>query len=272
MRAWILALAVLAVSGGGCPRHEPGGARGVPPSDAPRNAPAPAATPDPAPFAERSAERERLVREALEAEGIRDPLVLAAMRRVPRHAFVPADVQREAYADRPLPIGSGQTISQPYIVAFMTQAVAPRRDSKCLEIGTGSGYQAAVLAEICARTFSIEYLPELARFGERNLRRLGYGPERVRLRVGDGYRGWPQEAPFDAILVTAAPDHVPQPLLDQLAVGGRLVIPVGPDSDGQDLERYTRVGAGAAPASWSRQRLIGVRFVPFLGDAGFRRR
>ncbi len=224
------------------------------------------AAPRPIAAAERQAERDALVDRALVAEGIRDPRVLAAMRRVPRHEFVPAASQAEAYADRPLSIGHGQTISQPFVVATMTEAAAPRATDRCLEIGTGSGYQAAILAELCGRTYSIEYLAPIARFGEQNLRRAGYPEDRVALRVGDGYHGWPEAAPFDVILVTAAPERVPQPLLDQLAVGGRLVIPVGPQSLGQDLERWTRLRAGRGTDAFRVERLLGVRFVPFLGD------
>ena len=201
------------------------------------------------PFSERVTEREAMVSNQLRARGIKSPAVLRAMRRVPRHAFVPASRQRHAYDDRPLPIGNKQTISQPFIVAYMTQAVSPDPYSKCLEIGTG-----------------IEYLPDVARFGKRNLRALGYGPTQVQLRVGDGYRGWPEAAPFDVIIVTAAPDSVPAPLLEQLAVGGRLVIPVGPDSGGQRLELWRREKAGGSDEeAFKRTTLIPVRFVPFLG-------
>jgi protein-L-isoaspartate(D-aspartate) O-methyltransferase len=182
---------------------------------------------------------------------------------VPRHRFVPSEHQDRAYADHPLSIGHGQTISQPYIVAFMTQAARPGAGDRCLEIGTGSGYQAAVLAELCDRTYSIEVLAEVARSGERNLRDLGYGPDRVWLRVGNGYGGWPQAAPFQVILVTAAPEQVPGPLLDQLAVGGRLVVPVGPEDGDQELERWTRIGPGSGRAAFRVERLLPVRFVPF---------
>lgn len=216
-------------------------------------------------FSERREERERVMLAALEGGGISDARVLAAMRRVPRHRFVPEEVRDRAYDNRPLPIGWGQTISQPYIVAAMTEAVAPRPVDRCLEIGTGSGYQAAVLAELCARTFSIEYVPELAAFGARNLRALGY---RVELRAGDGYRGWPEAAPFDVIVVTAAPERVPQPLLDQLASGGRLIIPVGPEGGVQRLELWTRRAPGRAAGAFARRILDAVRFVPFLGDGG----
>jgi protein-L-isoaspartate(D-aspartate) O-methyltransferase len=206
-----------------------------------------------------------LVELAIEGAGVSDPRVLAAMRRVPRHRFVPEAVRREAYANRPLTIGYGQTISQPYIVAAMTEAAKPTATDQCLEIGTGSGYQAAVLAEVCGRVFSIEYLPKVAEFGAANLKQLGYG-DRVELRVGDGYLGWPQAAPFQVIVVTAAPPQVPEPLMDQLAVGGRLVIPVGSEHGAQQLERWTRVKEGRDESAFERESLMGVRFVPFLGD------
>lgn len=229
-------------------------------------APAPAAA-TPAGSDERIAERRDLVA-ALREEGIEDPAVLAAMTRVPRHRFVPEGYREQAYANRPLPIGSGQTISQPFIVAAMTQAAAPKSSDACLEVGTGSGYQAAVLAEICRKVYSIEYLPEVARFGAKNLRDAGYGAARVQLRVGDGYAGWPEHAPFDVIIVTAAPQRVPQPLLDQLREGGRLVIPVGPEDRAQELELWVRRASGSGPDAFDNKTLMGVRFVPFLGDAG----
>lgn len=214
--------------------------------------------------AERREEREHLVR-SLATQGISDSRVLAALQRVPRHRFVPEAFRREAYADRPLPIGWGQTISQPTIVGMMTQAVAPEPSDRCLEIGTGSGYQAAILAELCGSTASIEYLPEVAQFGRANLEALGYS---VELRVGDGYRGWPERAPFDVILVTAAPTKVPEPLLAQLAIGGRLAIPVGPEARAQQLELWKRVGPGSEPSAFERHSLADVRFVPFLGNGG----
>jgi protein-L-isoaspartate(D-aspartate) O-methyltransferase len=221
---------------------------------------------EPTAFSERVTEREAFVRATVEERDVKDPRVIAAMRRVPRHAFVLPEMRNSAYTDRPLPIVGGQTISQPYIVAFMTEAGKPTPNAKCLEIGTGSGYQAAVLAEICRTVYSIEYLPEVANFGKKNLRALGYDEKRVHLRTGDGYRGWPDAAPFDVIIVTAAPDHVPQPLLDQLAVGGRLVIPVGGTNEVQVLERWTRERPGNDERSFRRERLMGVRFVPFLGE------
>lgn len=214
-------------------------------------------------FDERKAERERLVERTIEPEGIDEPRVLAAMRRVPRHRFMPVAVRDEAYENRPVPIGSGQTISQPYIVALMTYAARIQPSDRCLEIGTGSGYQAAVLAELCKQTYSIEYLPQVAEFGKSNLRSLGY---RVELRTGDGFRGWPEAAPFDVILVTAAPERVPAPLLEQLAMNGRLVIPVGSTSGVQLLERWTRKAPGNEPNAFDRSELAAVRFVPLLGE------
>jgi protein-L-isoaspartate(D-aspartate) O-methyltransferase len=181
------------------------------------------------------------------------------MKRVPRHRFVPEGVRREAYADRPLPIGHGQTISQPAVVAAMTELVAPQPSDKCLEIGTGSGYQAAVLAELCAKVYSIEYLAPLASFAEQNLRGSGYGAERVALRTGDGYRGWPERAPFAKIIVTAAPDEVPQALVDQLAVGGTLVLPVGPRDGAQELRILKKTERGVVS-----ERSLPVRFVPMV--------
>ncbi len=217
-------------------------------------------------FAKRGEERKKMVTDQIAARDVDDAKVLSAMLKVPRHAFVPTSAVSDAYADRPLRIGHGQTISQPYIVAFMTQAARPTAKSKCLEIGTGSGYQAAVLAEICRETYSIEYLAEVAKTGADNLRRLAYGEDRVKLRVGDGYAGWPEAAPFDVILVTAAPEKVPSPLLAQLATLGSLVIPVGAEHGAQELERYTRERAGSEPDAFRVEKLMGVRFVPFLGD------
>lgn len=214
-------------------------------------------------FDERRTEREHLVRVGIEREGVRNARVLAAMRRVPRHRFVPESVRGQAYANHPLPIGWGQTISQPSTVAFMTEAVAPEPKDRCLEIGTGSGYQAAILAELCGRTYSIEYLPTLAEFARKNLTSLGY---RVELRTGDGYRGWPEAAPFEVIVVTAAPEQVPSPLLDQLALGGRLVIPIGPQRELQKLELFVRRRPGREASAFERTTLADVRFVPFLGD------
>lgn len=218
-------------------------------------------------FEERRTDRERLVARQLETEGITDPRVLAAMRKVPRHRFVPERVRDDAYLNQPLPIGWGQTISQPFIVALMTQVVRIQPQDRCLEIGTGSGYQAAILAELCVDTYSIEYLPQLARFAESNLRALGYG---VHLRTGDGALGWPEAAPFDVIVVTAAPETVPPRLLDQLAVGGRLIVPVGSSGSVQQLESWTRVAPGKGRTALARRKLDYVRFVPLLGNGAER--
>ena len=149
----------------------------------------------------------------------------------------------------------------------MTEAVAPNRSDRCLEIGTGSGYQAAILTELCAQVFSIEYLAPLAKDAETVLRSLGYGADRLALRAGDGYAGWPEAAPFQVVVVTAAPEQVPQPLMDQLAVGGRLVIPVGPQREGQELMLYRRIKPGASDDCFEKRSLMAVRFVPFLGDS-----
>jgi protein-L-isoaspartate(D-aspartate) O-methyltransferase len=209
---------------------------------------------DPGQVADRSA----MVSGQIEARGISNERVLEALRKVPRHRFVPDELRGQAYRDTPLPIGHQQTISQPYIVALMTELIEPEPGMQVLEIGTGSGYQAAVLAECVDRVFTIEILPELGRRADELLKELGY--ENVVTRIGDGYDGWPDEAPFDAILVTAAPPSVPKPLLEQLKVGGRLVIPVGEFS--QDLVVVTRTEDGyeRRPASY-------VRFVPMTGKA-----
>jgi protein-L-isoaspartate(D-aspartate) O-methyltransferase len=216
---------------------------------------------------ERQKELDTLMSDVTRDAEINDERVVLALRRVARHRFVPADVSEAAYENRPLPIGHEQTISQPTVVAVMTATVAPERTDRCLEIGTGSGYQAAILAELCGKVYSIEYVEELARFAEQNLRGAGYGPDRVELRAGDGYRGWPDAAPFQVIVVTAAPERVPQPLLDQLAVGGRLVIPVGPEHQNQRLELYRRIKPGKSKDAFDVTELMGVRFVPFVGEA-----
>jgi protein-L-isoaspartate(D-aspartate) O-methyltransferase len=200
--------------------------------------------------------RERMVRDTIETRNVRDVKTLAAMRKVPRHLFIPPERVRDAYGDYPLPIGNGQTISQPYIVAFMTEALQLRGGEKVLEVGTGSGYQAAVLAEIAAEVFSIEIIPELAEKARDRLSQLGY--KNVTVRAGDGYLGWPSEAPFDAIMVTAAAPRIPQPLKEQLKEGGRLVLPVG-DFD-QDLVVVTRT-----KDRFTEKRVLAVRFVPMTG-------
>jgi protein-L-isoaspartate(D-aspartate) O-methyltransferase len=185
-----------------------------------------------------AAARARMVTDTIASRDVKDARVLAAMRKVPRHEFVPANVRGRAYDDAPVPIGHGQTASQPYIVAVMTELAELGPDSRVLEIGTGSGYQAAVLAEVAGEVWSIELLEPLATSARRTLERLGYG--RVHLRQGDGYRGWPEAAPFDAIVVTAAPPEVPKALLDQLAMGGRLVVPVGTDEQELEVHRGRR--------------------------------
>lgn len=205
-----------------------------------------------------AAVRAHMVESQLRARDITDPLVLAAMRKVPRHEFVPEDVRPRAYSDTPLPIGERQTISQPLVVALMTQLARPRRDSRVLEVGTGSGYQAAVLAEICREVYTIEIVEPLGKRAARTLGRLGY--HNVHTRIGDGYRGWPEAAPFDAIIVTAAPPHVPEPLKEQLRVGGRLVIPVGDAF--QELRVITRTSTG-----YKDETVAAVLFVPMTGEA-----
>ena len=202
--------------------------------------------------------RLRMVEEQIERRGVRDEGLLAALRRVPRHLFVPEAERGGAYEDWPLPVGHGQTISQPYIVACMTEAAGVRPSSRVLEIGTGSGYQAAILAEMGAEVCSIEIVEALADAARFTLRSLGYAS--VEVRTGDGYRGWPDRAPFDIILVTAAPVEVPPPLLEQLAPGGRLLLPLG--SGAQELVRITRGARGM-----ERETLLAVRFVPMTGEA-----
>ena len=202
--------------------------------------------------------RERMVTEQIEARGVSDPRVLAAMRRVPRDRFVPGWDARQAHDDGPFPIGWNQTISQPYIVAIMTELAQLPAGAKVLEIGTGSGYQAAILAEAARDVFSIEIVEPLGKRAESTLSALGY--TNVRVRIGDGYRGWPEEAPFDAILATAAPAVVPEPLKAQLKVGGRLVLPVGEWA--QELVVIQRTAEG-----FTERSVIPVRFVPMTGEA-----
>jgi protein-L-isoaspartate(D-aspartate) O-methyltransferase len=180
------------------------------------------------------------------------------MSEVPRHRFVPAELQRQAYDDRPLPIGYEQTISQPYIVALMTELARPRPGDRALEVGTGSGYQAAVLSRLVAHVYTIELVEPLARSAELRLKELGYG--NVTVRAGDGYAGWPEMAPFDIIMVTAAPDHVPAPLIAQLKPGGRMVVPVGPIGSLQELQLIEKDSAGRT----NTRRVAPVRFVPLL--------
>jgi protein-L-isoaspartate(D-aspartate) O-methyltransferase len=219
-----------------------------------------AAAAGPGPEAEFAAQRRQMVSSQVQARGVEDPRVLAAMRQVPRHRFVPERFREEAYSDHPLPIGHGQTISQPFVVARMTELLALEPGDKVLEVGTGSGYQAAVLAEVAGPVYSIEIIPELSRRAGRVLRELGY--DSVRLKVGDGYRGWPEHAPYQAVMVTAAPDRVPRPLIDQLAKGGRLVIPVGPTGGVQELLVLAKDRQGRV----SRSSHGLVRFVPLVRE------
>lgn len=202
--------------------------------------------------------RADMVQWQIAARGISDRRVLEVMRAVPRHLFMPPEVRAEAHLDGPLPIGWGQTISQPYIVAYMTESLRLKPTDKVLEIGTGRGYQAAVLAKLVKDVYTIEIVEPLGRTAEQLLKELGCN--NVRVRVGDGYKGWPEAAPFDAIIVTAAPDHIPQPLIDQLAPGGRLVLPVG--DSWQELVRLTKTDQGV-----KRETLLPVRFVPMTGEA-----
>lgn len=211
--------------------------------------------------ADYAVERRRMVETQLKAleRGIRHDGVLKAMLEVPRHEFVPVKYRSEAYDDRPLPIGHQQTISQPYIVAFMTEALDPKPTHRVLEIGTGSGYQAAVLARLVKEVFTIEIVEPLGRRAETDLKRLGYN--NVQVRVGDGYAGWPEQAPFDTIIVTCAPDHVPQPLTDQLKEGGRLIIPVG------ELGAQSLVLIRKKDGRLKQEQVMEVRFVPMTGKA-----
>lgn len=204
--------------------------------------------------------REQLVRQAPFRTAIRDSAVLRAMRRVPRHEFVPPGMRGAAYADRPLPIGHGQTISQPWIVARMTELVRPETGDTVLEVGTGSGYQAAVLAEVVRHVYTVEIIGELASSARRRLQRLGY--DNITVRHGDGYGGWPEHAPFDAVVVTAAPEEVPSPLVEQLARGGRMIVPVGPQGRGQALTVLHKREDGSV----ERRTVSAVRFVPLTRD------
>jgi len=207
-----------------------------------------------------SEEREEMVRGQIEARGVKDGSVLRAMREVARHCFVPRESRGEAYDDHPIPIGQGQTISQPYIVALMTDLLQVKPSDRVLEVGTGSGYQAAVLSGLVDRVFSVEIIPALAEKARARLKSLGY--ENIRVRCGDGYLGWKEHAPFDAIIVTAAPSEIPPPLLRQLKPGGRMCIPVGGRYQVQQLTLIEKGHDGSV----SKRAVIPVRFVPLLGD------
>jgi protein-L-isoaspartate(D-aspartate) O-methyltransferase len=208
---------------------------------------------------ERLEERMEMVDRQIRRRGITDQDVLEAMERVPRHEFVPKEYESQAYADHPLPIGHGQTISQPYIVALMTELLRLQRSDRVLEIGTGSAYQAAILAEIVDEVYTVEIVEPLATQATERLARLGY--DNARVLHADGYYGWPEHAPFDAIIVTAAPDHIPQPLVQQLADGGKLVIPVGPPGGYQTLWEITKTDDGI-----QKRNVTGVLFVPLTGE------
>ncbi len=201
-----------------------------------------------------------MVQEQLKARGVSDQRLLAAMKKVRRDEFVPANVKASSYTDQPLPIGYGQTISQPYVVAFMTEQLRLSNNDRVLEIGTGSGYQAAILAELAAEVYTIEIIEPLAKTAEATLQRLGY--KNVHVKAGDGYKGWPERAPFDAVIVTCAPDHVPQPLIDQMKEGGRMIIPVGGGLGYQQLYLLEKKNG-----KLQRRAVLPVRFVPMTGEA-----
>jgi protein-L-isoaspartate(D-aspartate) O-methyltransferase len=209
---------------------------------------------------DRTAARKEMVTRQIKARGIKDQRVLTAMEKIPRHLFIPQEGQRHAYDDSPVPIGEGQTISQPYIVALMTDALKLKGSEKVLEIGTGSGYQAAVLAELAREVYTIEIVDVLAKRAGKTLKELGY--KNVHVRSGDGYLGWPEAAPFDAIIITCAPERIPQPLINQLKDGGRLVVPVGPEGQTQELVLLEKAGGKA-----NRTSLGPVIFVPMTGKA-----
>lgn len=199
--------------------------------------------------------RQNMVEYQIKGRGIKDKNVLGAMLKVPRHLFVPEEMRDLAYRDEPLPIGHGQTISQPYIVGYMTEALKLQPGDRVLEIGTGSGYQTAILAEIVSEVYTIELIPELSLRAQETLKSLGY--KNIEFLTGDGSKGWPEKAPFEAILVSAAPAEVPPALMEQLKIDGRLIIPVGTDSQELVLIKRTKKG-------WEKTRLIGVRFVPLI--------
>ena len=201
--------------------------------------------------------RQRMVEQQIAARGVRDTRVLDAMLKVPRHRFVPESYISMAYADFPLAIGEGQTISQPYIVAFMTESLNLKQEDRVLEIGTGSGYQAAILAEIVKEVYTMEIIPVLGKRARALLKEMEY--ENIFIRIGDGYKGWPEKAPFDAVIVTCAPEEIPKALIDQLKEGGRMIIPVGGAGAVQELVRGVKV-----KGKFKRQDVLPVRFVPMV--------
>ena len=204
-------------------------------------------------------EREQMVKEQIAMRGVTDERVLRAMRKVPREQFVPEEMRGQSYSDGPLPIGYDQTISQPFVVAFMTEKLGLRPTYRVLEIGTGSGYQAAILAELAAKVYTIEIVEPLGKRAAQTLQRLGY--KNVQVKIGDGYQGWPEHAPFDAVIVTCAPDHVPRPLVEQIKEGGRIVIPVGPAVD-QTLYLLEKKNGRL-----EQRNVLPVSFVPMTGEA-----
>lgn len=230
-------------------------------TEEPTPGPSPTASWTPPASDERLEERMDMVETQIRRRGVTDEEVLAAMRKVPRHEFVPEQHKAQAYADHPLPIGYGQTISQPYIVALMTELLELKHTDRVLEIGTGSGYQAAILAEIVAEVYTVEIIEPLAIAARERLKRLGY--TNVHVLHADGYYGWEEHAPYDAIIVTCAPDHIPQPLVQQLKDGGRLVIPVGPPGGYQTLWQITKQGDQI-----KKRNVTGVLFVPLTGEHG----
>ncbi len=258
-RTWLI-IASMALATPGC---EPGAPAAAPRQETPKTDRAGASPTRENDAQAESVEFERrteMIERQIKSRGIDDERVLRAIANVPRHEFVPAGYRDEAYADGPLPIGHGQTISQPYIVALMTQSVRLEPTDKVLDIGTGSGYQAAVLAEIVDHVYSIEIVEPLGKAAETRLRRLGY--DNVSVRVGDGFQGWPDEAPFDVIVLAAAPEEIPPPLIEQLAPGGRLILPVGERND-QHLMLIEKDDKGAV----TRKDIGAVRFVPMTGEA-----
>ncbi|WP_205720111.1 protein-L-isoaspartate(D-aspartate) O-methyltransferase [Fodinibius halophilus] len=210
-------------------------------------------------FSDRQNERHSLIKEGVKKQGVSDPAVLDAMRHVPRHLFIPQQYRQYAYQNRPLPIGHEQTISQPYIVGYMTQLLDVNTGDKVLEIGTGSGYQAAVLSEITPYIYTIEIVEPLGKQAVSRFKKLGY--HTIKTKIGDGYKGWPEHAPFDRIILTAAPEHIPQPLLDQLAPNGILIAPVGKTGETQYLTKVTK----SADGTITRHKKLPVRFVPMTG-------
>jgi protein-L-isoaspartate(D-aspartate) O-methyltransferase len=208
-----------------------------------------------------SSQREKMVFRQIAARGVRNPAVIEAMKSVPRHCFVPEDQRHRAYQDGPLPIGHGQTISQPYIVAIMSELLGVKPGQRVLEVGTGSGYQAAVLAAMGIEVFTIEIIAPLGEKAAQTLKDLGYAT--VHTRIGDGYKGWPRQAPFDGIIVTAAPSRIPQPLKEQLAEKGCMVIPVGPANDIQQLFCLRKINGEI-----KQEKIFDVRFVPMVDEKG----